>query len=95
MCLSASLVTAQRDLKAPGFLSPGDSVIYEQSTCSSSLISLVDDEVLHQSPGQGAMRKIGYNEEHYSADNLTLVFSYQKLMSGKGVNLGENPLAIV
>ena len=70
-------------------------IVHQQSAYPPSPVLLINDDILYQCPGSGFMRKIGYSEEHQRANNLTLVFSYQKLMTGGGADLGEDPLVIV
>jgi len=80
---------------APLLFSPGDDVFQEQFANTPAPVLLSNYQVLHQSPGGGAMGKVGYDEKHHGAHNLALVFSNKEFMSGVSANLSEHLSVVI
>ena len=72
------------------FLCLTNGIVHQQSAYPPSPVLFINDDILYQCPGAALMGEVGYNKEHQRANNLALVFSYQKLMTGGVANLGKN-----
>ena len=95
MRFPALFIAAQLDSVASTIFSPGDNVFQEQFTETAAPVFVTDYQVLHESPGSGAVGKVGYDKEHHGAHNLALRISDKELLPWVSANLGEYSSVIV
>ena len=91
----ASLAAGQTYPVASRFFCPAYGILHEQFTQPLPPVSVVNDDIVNIEPGQSAVGQGWHGNENHRADNLTLIFGYQKLISWKCANLRKDPPVII
>jgi len=93
--LLAPFVAAEADTTASRLFGAGDGILHEQPAKAAAAVPAIDDEVLHQCPGAGAMGEVGHDEKYHSAHNIAPMFGNEKLMPRGGADLVEHLSIII